>query len=82
MEENYWVFHSFGNYSGVRGRGAECLQEVCHLADDYSVAMHLWTASPELHPYYERFGFAKSEPPRERAEGIQWFRREPLTERW
>ena len=75
IQRGYWVFHSFGNYGQVKGRGAECLREVCALADELGVELHLWTGSRALHPYYESFGFVKIESPRYKADNVQWFER-------
>jgi hypothetical protein len=80
IQRGYWVFHNFGNYSRVSGRGAECLREVCALADEFGIDLHLWTGSPALHSYYETFGFVKIESPRYKADEVQWFERSALCE--
>jgi hypothetical protein len=72
-----WVFHSFGNHSGVKGRGARCLEEICALADNISIELQLWTASEALYPYYESFGFVRR---RQMDGGVQWFDRSAACE--
>lgn len=70
-----WTFHSFYNYSGIKGRGAEALREVCELADHHGIELSLWCVRPKLFPYYEAFGF-KMRPGRDDTD-VKYFDRTP-----
>jgi hypothetical protein len=68
-------FGSFGNRSDVKGRGAECLREVCDLADKMGLDITLWTQPVRLHSYYESFGFVFEH---KTDDGPAWFRRKAV----
>jgi|KBSMisStaDraftv2_1062788.scaffolds.fasta_scaffold50011_3 hypothetical protein len=58
--ENEFMFHSFYRRGSRKGNGAAALNEVCNLADRNNVTLRLWTIYPQLHSYYERFGFIRA----------------------